>query len=787
MNARTLILLILIFSQSVAGIPVNGTYFEIDFGDDLGDTVTVANITVTNVTVSGGGTGSRTDLSTVYSLLEDILEELNNTNENISEIWERIELVGTTTNVSEYDEELMIYLREVLMNQSGDIRELLLAKPESGVVVGVPSISIELYPAEFTKTSIPVKNRLEKITNLSLNVMGKVVDFMTFENMSLLLEPGAERDIIIGIYIPVGTPPAHYYGEVEINMINMTTRIPVSIRVLTSKEELLNVEITPLADVIGPGEKLRIDTIINNLGETKRIDVQLLLQLIDMDTNDVVFETTKDLVVETSTTVIGELNISPTLPEKKYMVKGIAKYNINGDVRTSQDVKYIPVTRSFFSVTLFGIPVWLMFVIFVTGAVAFVGYVVYKKEKAKKKRYLEQIDIGTLPQAGSRSGFIGKIAETDIRAFTDIDRLSTHVLVAGATGSGKTIAAQVIAEEALKLGASVIVFDPTAQWSGFLRPNKDGGMFRLYPMFNMKDSDAQAFKGNIHIIGDSNKKIGLAKYIKAGEITIFSLHKLDTSETDTVVENTIKEVFAENLEESNELKVVFIYDEVHRLLPKFGGSGKGFTQIERAVREFRKWGVGLVLISQVLSDFVGEIKANVGTEIQMRTRYEGDLDRIKMKYGEDILRSVVKASIGTGMIQNAQYNRGRPYFVSFRPLFHSMARLVDKVLDRYSKYNQETGELEDKISTLKNAGVDVFDLELELKLTQDNIEKGSFDVVKLYLESLVPRVAEEFSKIDIKKKKIVTSKESLLNKLKARRDERNNKWDKLKNGDEKEE
>ena len=62
--------------------------------------------------------------------------------------------------------------------------------------------------------------------------------------------------------------------------------------------------------------------------------------------------------------------------------------------------------------------------------------------------------------------------------------------------------------------------------------------------------------------------------------------------------------------------------------PKFGGSGQGFIQVERAAREFRKWGVGLVMISQVLTDFAGETKANISTEVQMRTRDQGDLDRI---------------------------------------------------------------------------------------------------------------------------------------------------------------
>jgi len=35
------------------------------------------------------------------------------------------------------------------------------------------------------------------------------------------------------------------------------------------------------------------------------------------------------------------------------------------------------------------------------------------------------------------------------------------------------------------------------------------------------------------------------------------------------------------------LRLIIIFDEVHRLLPKFGGTGEGFIQIERGAREFR--------------------------------------------------------------------------------------------------------------------------------------------------------------------------------------------------------
>ena len=222
--------------------------------------------------------------------------------------------------------------------------------------------------------------------------------------------------------------------------------------------------------------------------------------------------------------------------------------------------------------------------------------------------------------------------------------------------------------------------------------------------------------------------------------------------------STIEQIFKSRPEESKELKTLIVYDEVHRLLPKFGGSGQGFIQLERGAREFRKWGIGLILISQVLSDFVGEIKANIGTEVQMGTRYEGDLERVSMKYGDDILKSVVKEPIGTGMNVNAEYNNGRPYFVSYRPLLHGTKRLSDDELKKYEKYFVEMEDLEYQAEELKKLGVDTMDVELEIKLAKAKVKSGQFQMADMYLETLRPKLVEHWKKLGKEPMHIVRKK-----------------------------
>jgi len=138
----------------------------------------------------------------------------------------------------------------------------------------------------------------------------------------------------------------------------------------------------------------------------------------------------------------------------------------------------------------------------------------------------------------------------------------------------------------------------------------------------------------------------------------------------------------------------------------------------------------------------------------MKTRDEGDLERIKMKYGEAFIHALVKAPVGSGMIQNAAWNRGNPYYITFRPILHSVERLTDEELDKYNQFNDIVDDLDFQFEQLeKEQGQDVFDLRLELKLSKDKIKSGNFNMVKIYLDGLTPRVEKLWQKLGKKPKK----------------------------------
>ncbi len=616
------------------------------------------------------------------------------------------------------------------------------------------AINKDVKIGNFALVTVYITNKADSAIFLDAALEGDVTNISTLNTPRIRIEPEERNNFTMTI---LGSDTGVFNGNMFLTG-DFVQVLPVNLSIVTgadSQPEALAFEIIPKQKnaIIGKNFIYQID--FQNLLADTNYNLTVSYELKSVNDEDAAFgsaisEDEDFLFLNTTATILREFDIPSSVKPGDFLLNVHVKYL---NTESTKTIRFV-LKDSFLNTRLFGfLPLkWPLLLIILIGAGGF-GYWYYKKKQAGKRRYVSKVDYGTLPQEGPRAAFIGKIAETTKNAYFDIDQLISHTVIAGSTGGGKTVSAEVLIEEALLKGSAVMVFDPTAQWSGMLRPNTSQGMFDLYAKFAMKKTDARGFNGNIKQILDARQKLDIRRFIKPGEITVFAVNRLDPEDIDVLVANMIKQVFDAGLEESKELKLVIIFDEVHRLLPKFGGAGQGFIQIERGAREFRKWGVGLMLISQVLTDFVGETKANIANEVQMRTRDQGDLNRIKTKYGAFMLQSLLKAATGTGMIENPTYNRGEPYFVAFRPLYHMHARLSDEELENYNKYNDMIDDLEYQIKQLDEKKVDTFDMKLELKMALDKVKAGNFNMVNIYVEGLRPRVLEQFEKLGIQPKK----------------------------------
>lgn len=587
---------------------------------------------------------------------------------------------------------------------------------------------------------------------VTFEVTGDAADIIQFESDQINLEPNSNAAVVFTIF-GKGAPGKTYTGNLTIDGdINAT--VPIEIEILTKDKlsvEALQINLETAKKDLLPNEELKFKTDLRNLMIDQPYPVNLFFTIQPADGGDIIWTHEANVNLKTAFSLIRSMTIPSDAEAGDYVLRVTASYL----GLTSATSTIFRINVPFWQRVFLGLRYWhWLLILLAIVAIAGAAYAIHRNIESKKKFHIK-VDMKELPKPGPRSIYVGKIAETDHKTYFNLESFKVHTIVAGSTGGGKSVSAQVIIEEALEKNVAVIVFDPTAQWTGMLRACKDKMMLGLYPLFGMKKTDARAYPGNIRMILDAREKIDIFKYVKPGEIQVFCFHKLDPKDMDIVVANAIRTIFRSGPKENKLLKIMFVFDEVHRLLPKFGGSGDGFLQIERACREFRKWGMGIMLISQVLSDFVGTIKANINTEIQMRTRDEGDLERIRQKYGEGVLRSLVKATVGSGMVENPAYNRGQPYFVAFKPLKHSVERMTDEEIQNYNDYNDKVDNLYYSLDQLEEQGIDVFDLKLELKLAQDKVKAGNFNMVDVYLEGLKPRIDKQWEKIGKQPKQLV--------------------------------
>ncbi|MEM5772833.1 MAG: DUF87 domain-containing protein [Candidatus Aenigmatarchaeota archaeon] len=260
------------------------------------------------------------------------------------------------------------------------------------------------------------------------------------------------------------------------------------------------------------------------------------------------------------------------------------------------------------------------------------------------REYIKPISLVALPKESKSSIVIGKIAGSEHEAFLDINLLTKHLFIVGGPGTGKTTIAMVIVDGCLKKGISAIVFDPTGKWSEF---------GKNYENFEEVK------------ISYKNLKINPVSYLKKG-LVVFSLLDLTPNDYNEFIKNAIEELSLSFNETTEELKSLLVFEDAYKLTPSFGGNAA--LLLEKACREFRKFGVGIVLITHSYSDFGPAVLGNVATEIWLRTAYDNDLDFVKRKYGAEFATSLVKTRRGECMIANVDFNYSKPWFVEFKKI-----------------------------------------------------------------------------------------------------------------------
>jgi Cdc6-like AAA superfamily ATPase len=577
---------------------------------------------------------------------------------------------------------------------------------------------------------LEIENGLDEPKTLNISVKGNLSSILAAENRTLRIGVNSSAITQLVASVPENASTGPYDGNIVGTYDNRTVNSSNTILVTNRGIDGLNFDITTLSETVRPGSNVTFRSAINDIEIETPAEVNLTYYLRNSDTNEILREINETRVLEGDVNFQNSFN-TDGLDRGSYFIQGVVELDEQSTFETST----IRIDSGFWTPLMTRAAIMLLFTLLVSVG-GWKGYQYYWEKRESESRYVFPVDYDRLPAKSEDNYWVGKIAETEKEAYIDPSDLTTHAIVAGSTGSGKSVTADVIAEEALEHDVPVVVFDPTAQWTGFVKELKDDDLKEHYERFGMDpETDPHPYRGVIKSIEDGDPDIDFEDLKNDGEITVFTLNQLSTEEFDEAVRSIIDQIFEKDWEESPDLEMLVIFDEVHRLLEEYGGEG-GYKALEKGAREFRKWGVGLMMASQVTADFKQAISGNIMTELQMQTKSMEDIKRVEKKYGEQFSKRISSEDVGTGMIQNSNYNDGDPWFVDFRPTYHNPHKIPDTEMQKYHKLSEKVDKLKDQLEEMKEKGQDVQDKELELQLSENKLKEGRFKMANMYVDSL---------------------------------------------------
>jgi hypothetical protein len=557
---------------------------------------------------------------------------------------------------------------------------------------------IYAYAGQSRIITLKIKNPKEVSQKVNLVFDVPILNkFFRFSEDSFTIPSKSEKNIKINMTLPQDEKPMTYFGNIIIEAGLEKDLVPLTLNILSINTIPFKAAINTLSSKLRlMQDKLIVKVDLHDIKyKYNKIDLNYIIK--DSNTDKVILEINDSIDPNTHHNFIKEINIfnlsksmNITIPEGNYLliVKAITPgYSTFSSVPFKV---YKPILTPFRIRLISGISILIFLLI-----LSYYLIIWYKKWKLSRMRYIPP-EFELLPKKSERALWLGKIPETTRKAYFNPDDLTTHALVAGSTGSGKSVSASIMVEEILLRKIPVVVFDPTSQWTGFVKQCRDENLLKYYKEFGLKEEDSKSFKGLIYNVTDPNIRIDFKKYMNPGEITVFNLNALKPGEYDQAVLHIVNTVFEIPWNESPELRLLLVFDEVHRLLEKYGGKG-GYVALEKAAREFRKWGIGLIMASQVSTDFKEAVAGNILTEVQMNTKSMDDIKKIAQKYGIEYSSKVTRQGIGVGMLQNPKYNNGKPWFVHFRPTLHSPHKIPQEELEKYSEYSEKIDYLVLKI------------------------------------------------------------------------------------------
>jgi len=188
-------------------------------------------------------------------------------------------------------------------------------------------------------------------------------------------------------------------------------------------------------------------------------------------------------------------------------------------------------------------------------------------------------------------------------------------------------------------------------------------MLDRYAEFGMRRSP-KAFKGRV-----VQSAPQLDDLLASAGVTIVDLSDVyDSGERVDKVANMLDQLleYFQNQKDSDDLRLLVVVEEAHlwtsKDLPKDAA-----RFLDSTVRLLRKKGVGVMLVSQKISDFESAMRSAMNISVLFRTKYEGDLKAIGRMLGSDASVVIPRLPVGYSVFNLADV--GDPFVLAWRPTY----------------------------------------------------------------------------------------------------------------------
>lgn len=299
--------------------------------------------------------------------------------------------------------------------------------------------------------------------------------------------------------------------------------------------------------------------------------------------------------------------------------------------------------------------------------------------------------------------YIGKSGRLSTPIFLDPSKaINPHMFVVGITGSGKSyLMRSIILRMALVKGLGILVLDFTGEYR------------ELANFAFCKRADPENASSLIDSLADGIVYIDLSIKNESTKI------KIATSILGSVVSRM------RNFKADGRSRIFVFLDEAWKIL-------KSNDILETLIREGRKYGVGAVLASQILSDVEKDFLQNIGTIFVFRLQSSVSLNELVSDYGIYATQARDIQNFGQGRCMLIQLSKAekRSYFMISRVEGVRLDKMIKVGLDEEG-LDIEEGEFYRAIGGLGIRSSNLADLRLDVD------RSGSIGLSKLVGKLLV--------------------------------------------------